>query len=365
MELQEPLRFKPDLHEKIWGGTRLYELLQKGDGTQTKLGETWELSHQDQGNSVVVGGHFGGQELGKLLEQYPHDIYGTSIQGNKSFPLLYKFIHASTALSVQVHPGEGQGGDPKTETWYVVEAPKDAAIIVGLSSQENPEEVCSKLTTSEAPDVLNHIPVQAGDVFFIPAGTVHAITAGLVVYEVQQNSDTTYRLYDWDRVDANGKGRELHIEEASKVIDYRVHNKHKISPLTVETPAAKVHYLVACAYFILKKHELKTSITEGSAQHVLEDTGSFKVLSAIEGSFVLSYGGFKMSFAAGDTLLLPASLWKPTTRKGPSVTVSCVQEGFFIESFVPNLERDVVNPLQKEGYSIEEIRELGGIDSFI
>ena len=208
--VREPLKFKPILQAKLWGGDGLYRVLGKGEPYETDLGESWELSDRDDNASVIASGTFSAANLRDLFSVHARDILGGQYSPSMArFPLLYKFIYAKENLSVQVHPGDGSPlGDAKTECWYILDAPPGGELILGIAGDGDRERTLAALRTSACREVLNRVPVRAGDLFFIPAGTVHAITAGLLLYEVQQNSDTTFRLYDWDRVDAAGKPRD-------------------------------------------------------------------------------------------------------------------------------------------------------------
>ena len=254
-EVREPLKFKPILQAKIWGGDGLYRVLRKGTDSDKDMGEAWELSDREGESTLVAIGSFAGQSFKDLFARHARDILGQQyLPSRANFPLLYKFIYAREPLSVQVHPGEGSSlGEAKTECWYILEAPPGSELILGVAGDGDREKILSALATSECMSVLNRVPVKVGDLFFIPAGTVHAITAGLLLYEVQQNSDTTFRLYDWDRVDAKGKPRPLHIQESAQVLDLRRHDKHRISPLLLSYASHDEQVLVACPFFAIIK----------------------------------------------------------------------------------------------------------------
>jgi mannose-6-phosphate isomerase len=348
-KLNEPLKFSPILLEKIWGGDKLFGILNKGDGKKKNIGESWEVSDNDTAQNVINGGTFYNQSFRDIFLKYSREILGVHYDSFiKRFPLLIKFIDAHADLSVQVHPGENNLlGDAKTETWYVVHAPEDGKIIVGISSPKPREEVLEDLKTTRARSVLNSIPVKSGDVLFIPAGTVHAITSGLVIYEVQQNSDTTFRLYDWDRVDEQGNPRELHVDKAAQVIDYTVHDKHKIIPLPIDTGKCKIAFLVACPYFALTKYFEFCGVVD------LDLHDHFQVLTCMKGEVKVSFNSIGYSLCLGESMLLPAVCKKVQLEEVEG-------EAELVASFIPRIEQEIVNPLKRAGYSEVEIQQLGG-----
>ncbi len=348
----EPLVFTPLFFEKIWGGRNLYRLFKKGPDSTEMLGESWEISDNNSGKTKVAKGKFAGQELGELLSKYPSEILGKKLAeqfGNKkAFPLLIKFIDATDDLSVQVHPGEGSDlGDAKTEAWYVVDAPAEAQIIVGLDSELSKEKVLEALKSSKARDVLRRIPVKAGDVLVIPAGTVHAITKGLVIYEVQQNSDTTFRIYDWDRLDASGKSRELHVDKAAQTINFTNENPYKSKPLSLKEEGFEREFLGATPFFLICR--LKNF--NGDAR--LDNKDKFQVLTVLEGHFEVKHGESKVSLNPGDSCLLPAVCQNTFLKNVQG-------KGELLSSTVPDLAEDVWEPLSNAGFAEDEITRIGG-----
>jgi mannose-6-phosphate isomerase len=261
---------------------------------------------------------------------------------------LYKFIHAAEKLSVQVHPGAGSAlGEAKTEAWYVVDAAPGASLIVGVASQgRSREEVLALLESPRCEEALRRHPVKKGDVFFIPAGTVHAITEDLLLYEVQQNSDTTFRLYDWGRVDAAGKARPLHLDEAARVADLQEREGYRIPFLRVEREGYFEDYLVACPYFALqRRHGFRK-------EAMLKTQGAFRVLTVVGGECALRWETDQMRLLLGETALIPASL--------AEVCVDALPEAEILVSFVPEFERDIRKPLRAAGYGESEIARLSG-----
>jgi mannose-6-phosphate isomerase len=297
-----PLLFEPIFKERIWGGTKLKEVLNKSfDGSQ--IGESWELSTVDNDISVVVNGAFEGLNLNQLIEKYPTEVLGIkTIQyfGN-NFPLLFKFIDAKEDLSIQVHPNDALAKERhnsfgKTEMWYVMQADDNARLVVGFKDKTNKKEYQEHLENKTLVAVLNEAPVKEGDAFFLETGTVHAIGAGVLIAEIQQTSDITYRLYDWDRVDANGVGRELHTDLALDAINFEPTN----TKLYYEVVKNKSVNLVECPFF-------KTNILQISDIYNWKKTKeSFTVLMCTEGSFTINMLHFKAEFKKGDTILIPA-----------------------------------------------------------
>jgi mannose-6-phosphate isomerase len=297
-----PLLFEPIFKERIWGGTKLKEVLNKSyDGSQ--IGESWELSTVDNDISVVVNGAFEGMNLNQLIEKYPTEVLGIkTIQyfGN-NFPLLFKFIDAKEDLSIQVHPNDALAKERhnsfgKTEMWYVMQADEKARLVVGFKDKTNKKEYQEHLENKTLVAVLNEAPVKEGDAFFLETGTVHAIGAGVLIAEIQQTSDITYRLYDWDRVDANGVGRELHTDLALDAINFEPTN----TKLYYEVVKNKSVNLVECPFF-------KTNILQISDIYNWKKTKeSFTVLMCTEGSFTINMLHFKAEFKKGDTILIPA-----------------------------------------------------------
>lgn len=297
-----PLLFKPIFKERIWGGIKLKEVLNKSfDGSQ--IGESWELSTVENDISVVVNGAFEGLNLNQLIEKYPTEVLGIkSIQhfGN-NFPLLFKFIDAKEDLSIQVHPNDALAKERhnsfgKTEMWYVMQADDNARLVVGFKDKTNKKEYQGHLENKTLVAVLNEAPVKIGDAFFLETGTVHAIGAGVLIAEIQQTSDITYRLYDWDRLDSNGVGRELHTDLALDAINFEPTN----TKLDYEVVKNKSVNLVECPFF-------NTNILQISEKYNWKKTKeSFTVLMCTEGSFTINMLHFKAEFKKGDTILIPA-----------------------------------------------------------
>nr|WP_322624073.1 type I phosphomannose isomerase catalytic subunit [uncultured Flavobacterium sp.] len=304
MELNYPLIFTPILQDRIWGGTKLRDDLGKEIPTPT-TGESWELSAVPGNVSVVKNGAFAGKSLADLLEQYPDEVLGTAVHARfgKQFPLLFKFLDAREDLSIQVHPNDALAKERhnsfgKTEMWYVMQADEGSRIIVGFNHKSSPEEYLEKLESKQLIDILNQVPAKKGDVYFLETGTIHAIGGGIVIAEIQQTSDITYRIYDWDRVDANGNGRELHVELALDAMNYDLTDTEK----TYTKEENKSNNMVDCPYFTTNYVPLN-----GSAE--ITRTGeTFTVYICTEGEYTLTVAGEAHTFKKGDTVLVPAAV---------------------------------------------------------
>ncbi len=303
MELY-PLIFEPILKDRIWGGTKLRNDLGKNIPTET-TGESWELSDVSGDVSVVKNGTYEGKPLTELMNTYPEVLLGSKVykQYGAQFPLLFKFLDARDDLSIQVHPNdelakERHNSFGKTEMWYVMQADEGARIIVGFKEKSSPEEYVEHLNNKNLIEILNEVPVKAGDVFFLETGTIHAIGAGIVIAEIQQTSDITYRIYDWDRVDANGNSRELHVEQALDAMNYNTTDTKKEYTQVPNT----ANVAVDCPYFTTSYLPL---IGEANVE---KDGSSFTVYICTEGSYTLTANGMQHSFKKGDTILIPAGL---------------------------------------------------------
>jgi mannose-6-phosphate isomerase len=342
-----PLLLRAIPHAKVWGGHNLARLLGKSSADEEMIGETWEAW---DGCAVENGAHRG-MQLRDLIERDAAGILGDQVHGTR-FPLLFKFIDAQDDLSVQVHPDDAAAQkiehypSGKTEAWYIIHAEANAALIHGFKEDVDAMRVRDALANHNLEDLLCHISVQSGDVVFVPAGTVHAIKRGVVLAEIQENSDITYRLYDWGRV---GKGRDLHIEQSLRVARFDKISEHKIPRLTIHHDAYDHHFLVACQYFSYELLDVRRSL-----RNLQMD--KFNILSLIEGWAKVDYGDeFKQSVQVGrgQTLLLPA-------RIGPFEIAPIELPCHLLRAYVPNLRQDVIVPLKRAGYRDKEIADLGG-----
>ncbi|MCV9933888.1 class I mannose-6-phosphate isomerase [Flavobacterium sp. LS1R47] len=299
-----PLQFEPILKERIWGGEKLKTVLNKPIVSKI-TGESWELSTVEGDVSVVANGEHKGKSLTELIEKLPNEILGTRVYkrfGNQ-FPLLFKYLDAREDLSIQVHPNdelakERHNSFGKTEMWYVMQADADARIIVGFKEDSSKEEYLENLTNNTLVSILDDVKVKAGDVFFLETGTVHAIGAGLVVAEIQQTSDITYRLYDFDRVDAQGNKRELHVDLALDAINYNKVDTHK----KYQNILNESNVVVDCPYFTTNFIPLNGEVK------VNKKGDTFTVYMCIEGVFEIGYENAIYQYKKGDTVLIPAAI---------------------------------------------------------
>ncbi|MDI5950645.1 type I phosphomannose isomerase catalytic subunit [Flavobacterium yafengii] len=299
-----PLQFEPILKERIWGGEKLKTVLNKPI-TSTITGESWELSTVEGDISVVINGEWKGRSLADIINDSPDEILGTEVHARfgKQFPLLFKYLDAREDLSIQVHPNDElakkrHNSFGKTEMWYIMQADDDARIIVGFKEKSNASEYLENLANKTLLSILDDVKVKSGDVFFLETGTVHAIGAGLVVAEIQQTSDITYRLYDFDRVDGNGNTRELHIDLALDAINYnKVETKKEYTKNINDS-----NEIVDCPYFTTNFIPLDGEIL------VSKSGKTFTVYMCIEGTFELEYNNSKLQYKKGDTVLIPAAM---------------------------------------------------------
>ncbi len=348
-----PLRFAPIYKEKIWGGRNLARRLDKKLPNQSAIGESWEISGFPGDLSRCNTPPFERTDLQELLDRVGEDLVGEGINTN-FFPLLYKFIDANDKLSVQVHPGDhqarehGWGAYGKTECWYIVDAKPGAQIIVGFKEGVSKEDVARAIETTSLETLLNYIDVAPGDVLFIPAGTVHAILDGTLIYEVQESSDTTFRLYDWGRVDQNGASRALHIEESLMVMDTHYHDCHKIPAVECSDFEAGYHgFRVACSYFALEEYRF-----DRPDSRQLPAKRSFQVISMLGGGCTVGIEKHTARIFRGDTILVPVS-------DGP-VMVTGEKGAHFIVSSIPDLMSEVISVLHDQRIDQYRIAALGG-----
>lgn len=297
-----PLQFDPILKDRIWGGKKLNSELNKPI-TSDITGESWEISTVEGDVSVISKGTFKGIYLNELIDNFPSEVLGTSVfdQFGKQFPLLFKYLDAKTDLSIQVHPNDElakkrHNSFGKTEMWYIMQADEDARIIVGFKENSNSQQYVTHLENNTLLDILDEVKVKTGDVFFLETGTVHAIGAGLLVAEIQQTSDITYRLYDFDRVDSEGNKRELHVELALDAINYNKVETQKVYSKDVNVS----NEMVNCPYFTTNYLNLSGEFK------VSKSATSFTVYMCTDGNFQIEYNQVHYQYSKGDTILIPA-----------------------------------------------------------
>ena len=299
-----PLQFQPILKERIWGGTKLKTYLNKPISSDT-TGESWEISTVENEVSVISNGAFAGKSLTDLIDKFPNELLGTKVYSKfgKQFPLLFKYLDAREDLSIQVHPNDElakkrHNSFGKTEMWYVMQADDDAKLIIGFKDNSSEKEYLDNLENNSLLTILDVKKVNQGDAFFLETGTIHAIGAGTVIAEIQQTSDITYRLYDFDRVDVHGNKRELHIDLALEAINYDVVAAKKSYSKNSNTS----NEIVNCPYFTTNFIPL-----DGTIQ-MHKNGESFSVYMCVDGSFELQYQDQIYLYKIGDSILIPAKM---------------------------------------------------------
>lgn len=304
--MKYPMKLIAPLKDYLWGGTRLRD--EYGKETQmAKVAESWELACHRDGKSVIANGAAAGQTLADWLAEAGADALGTRAAKFPYFPLLIKLIDAHDDLSVQVHPADDYalrvaGEFGKTELWYVVEAAPGAELLYGFQHEISKEEFARRIADNTLLDVVRHVPVQKGDVFFIPAGTLHAIGKGILICEIQQNSNTTYRIYDYGRVGADGKPRDLHVEKALDVTSLAPAPAHACGKAVDLFAGARARLLAECDYFTV--YHL---VVDGGCEFTV-DEDSFQCLTALSGSMQLRSETDELSIKKGESVFLPANL---------------------------------------------------------
>ena len=323
-----PLTFAPLLKEVIWGGQdiRPFKGLEPDD---KKVGESWEISHVDDNYSIVAEGALKGQNLDELLRTYGDRLVGARVKARfgDRFPLLIKFIDARDYLSIQVHPDDALGmkrhnSFGKTEMWYVISAAKGAKLYSGFAVQSSPEDYVKRIAEGTIVEALAEYEVKPGDVFFLPAGRVHAIGAGCFIAEIQQTSNITYRIYDYDRTDAAGNKRELHTELAKDAIDYQLQDDYRTAYIPAKDQPVD---LVSCPYFETNLLDLDAPLHRDWSA-----LDSFVIYICMEGSLTLrDAAGYEVQLHQGQSVLVPAENSELTLLPSPSCKL--------LETYIPEL----------------------------
>ena len=314
-----PLRFEPIYQYRLWGGRRLADLLTAPLPDDGPFGEAWLLSDRKDHQSRVANGLLKGRTIGQLLEQSPEQLLGKRARRFDRFPLLLKFLDARKMLSVQVHPSDTHtellpaGETGKTEAWVVLEAGKESCIYAGLKPGTNEGDLRRALTNGTVADDLVCFRPKPGDGVFLPAGTVHSLGGDIVVFEVQENSDVTFRLYDWDHIEAKtGRLRALQVDRALACIDFAQGKIGPVTPVVESTTPVARERLFQCEQFCLWRLCGRSPFTVGAA-------GSARVLICIEGAAELEHDGVSYPVGKGDVWLLPAAVGACPFRPGSAV----------------------------------------------
>lgn len=303
-----PLKFTPIYKEKIWGGRKLSTLLNRETLPKGNIGESWELSAVDGNLSVVENGFLAGNNIQELIEIYMGDLVGEKNYSRfgLEFPLLIKFIDANDDLSIQVHPDDKMAKERhnaygKTEMWYIVGTDRGASLISGFSKKLDKSEYLQHLNSGTLPSIMNRVQVQPDDVFFMPPGRVHAIGSGTLLAEIQQTSDITYRMYDWERVDDEGNPRELHTDLALDAIDYTYQEEYKTTFDKKKNASVET---ASCEYFTTNVIEFDQPV-EKDYNYI----DSFVIYMCLEGNMTILHSQTEtLQVAKGETILLPAEL---------------------------------------------------------
>ncbi len=315
-----PLLFAPVYKDYIWGGRRFAERYGR-TGTPDVCAESWEISAHPDGMGRVANGPLAGETLAALAARFGARLTGTRAPQPSRFPLLLKLIDARENLSVQVHPSDENaglvGGEAKTEAWYVLGRTPSALLYAGLKPGTTPDSFRVAMSQGTAPQQLFHLPIEPGEALFIPGGLVHAIGTGCLLFEVQQNSNTTYRLFDWGRFDASGQPRPLHIQQAFQVIDHNLAEPRMLRPAApVPNPNGNDwQNVLTCRYFTLRRMELRR--TEALAT----DGTTFHALFVLDGAAEITAGGVTVLLKAGTSCLIAASAKTFTLRPADSASL--------------------------------------------
>jgi mannose-6-phosphate isomerase len=301
-----PLIFHPIFKERVWGGREIEKLYGKKLPTG-KIGESWEISDRPNDESVIANGKFAGKNLRWLMENFPREILGDAKPAAENrFPILCKILDAREKLSLQVHPPANKAtelkGEPKTEMWFIADAAPGAELFVGLKHGVTRAEFEKKIQTGEIAECFHRIPVRPDDMMFLPSGRVHAIGAGLVIFEIQQNSDTTYRVFDWNRVGLDGNPRELHVAQSLASIDFNDFEPKLVSEKLFDDGKIKLRPLVRDKLFNAEHLEMKNDAVAKLKERTLQ------IIAAISGQIEIKSDSEILNLSAGQFCLIPASL---------------------------------------------------------
>jgi len=304
-----PMKFEPVFKETIWGGGRLRSLLKKNAPENAAVGESWEVADHPNGTSTVVNGELAGKTLHDVFAAFRTDLLGPALAARfpDRFPLLIKFIDAADRLSLQVHPGDAyaalheNGSFGKTEAWYVMHAEPGSYLIAGLKPRTTRESFEQALAENDLEKLLNKVPVREGDFLFIPAGRIHAIMPGILLNEIQQNSDITYRVYDWDRKDRQGKSRELNVRQSLETINFSDTEVRPLRSEDAEKLDERRRLLIRSPFFTTEKW----TFDRIDASTKKEGGNSCHILSVISGQGVLSWQEGAIEVRPGDSIVVP------------------------------------------------------------
>jgi len=315
----EPLLFEPLIKQIRWGGRKLGDVLHKPIGSASDYAESWEIADQPSGQSVVASGTFAGKTLADLMQSHPAELLGRHQQMTQ-FPLLIKFLDANDWLSLQVHPNDEQAKtydsqeNGKTEAWVILHADPGSQICAGLKSGVTRDTFETHLANGTVEECLHLLPAKAGDCIFVPANTVHALGPGTLLAEVQQQSNLTFRLYDWGRMGSDGKPREIHVEESLACIDFHQGPVNPVEPVPLSQNGHAFEELVRCNYFVIRRHQCVDKFD-------LKLDDRFRILMLLEGQAEVRTSDGNVDLETGGTVLLPASLAAATVSPAGRITL--------------------------------------------
>jgi len=315
-----PLLFQPIFKERVWGGREIEKLYAKNLPPDQVIGESWEIADRPGDESVITNGKFAGKTLRWLMENHAREILGDAKSASANrFPLLIKILDAREKLSLQVHPPASKAaelkGEPKTEMWFIADATPDAELYVGLKHGVTRAEFEKKIENGNVAECFHRVPVRAGDTMFLPSGRVHAIGAGLVIFEIQQNSDTTYRVFDWNRVGLDGKPRELHIAESLASIDFNDFEPKLVETKFVADGQIQKRSLVNDPLFNVEAWKME------SGKNGFLKSKKLQIIAVTSGHFEIKSASDILNLSAGECCLIPASLEKVeiTSKSGATL----------------------------------------------
>jgi len=319
-----PIIFQPIFKDRVWGGRELERLYGKKIRAGAPIGESWEISDRPNDENVIVNGQFAGKNLRWLMENHAAGILGRARPAAAGrFPLLCKILDARDKLSLQVHPPAGKAaelqGEPKTEMWFIADAAPGAELFVGLKRGVTRAEFEEKIADGSVADCFYRVPVQAGDTMFLPSGRVHAIGAGLVIFEIQQNSDTTYRVFDWNRTGLDGKPRELHIAQSLASIDFNDFEPKRVETQFVTVGSIQKRALVNDPLFNVETWKLNSGASGQLKPKQLQ------IVAVTGGEIEIKGGSTSVNLSAGQFSLIPASLERTEVLAKSNAALLCVE----------------------------------------
>ncbi len=318
-----PLTFKPIFKERVWGGRKLEQLYRKPLPPGRPIGESWEISDRPGDVSVIANGSLAGRDLHWLMDNHPEELLGPAGQSPKRFPLLVKILDAQEKLSLQVHPPAAKavelGGEPKTEMWYIADALPGAELYVGLRHGVRRDEFERKCGDGTVAECFHRVGVKPGDVMFLPSGRVHAIGAGLVIFEIQQNSDTTYRVFDWNRVGLDGKPRELHLSESLASIDFEDFEPSLVGHVRQAQDSIQIRPLVNDPLFKVDA----LSASNGESMRFAHK--QLRIIGIVAGEVVIQSPTDSLALRAGTFCIIPYSVETCEIQFAPNTSILLTQ----------------------------------------